>query len=219
MKFAKRVPRGAAVMLVSLAAGLGVAACGSGSNATSGKNASSTSTTKSSGRTAFEACLKQHGVSLPKGAAGGLPGGGGGAPPSGSNGNFTPPTGGANGAPPSGGLPGGGGQGFAGGGNSKFSKAIRACGSKLGKSGFGGGFAGGNAPSGGPGAKTHFSQATLKSFVACVRRNGYAGMPEANSDGKFPKSVETDSKFQRAARKCYSILFHAPAGTSTTSTT
>ncbi len=224
MKPAKHAPRGAAVILVSLAAGLGVAACGSGSNTASSKNASSTSSSKSAstGRAAFEACLKQHGVTLPSRGAGG--GGFPGGSRTGTTGSFTPPTGGGSGGgtPPTGGAPGaGGGGGFFSGGNSKFSKAIKACGSKLGKSGFRGGFGhgrfkGGTPPTGANRA-THFSDATLKSFVACVRKNGYAAMPEANTDGKFPKSVETNSKFEQAARKCYSILFHPASGTSTTS--
>ncbi|MDE3131189.1 MAG: hypothetical protein KGL16_08535, partial [Acidobacteriota bacterium] len=78
-----------------------------------------------------------------------------------------------------------------------------------------GGFRG--RPGAGP---THFSSATLKSFVACVRRDGYPGMPEANAKGRFPRSVETNRKFETASRKCLSILFHRPTTTgSTTSTT
>ncbi len=232
MKLAKRAPMGAAVMLVSLAAGLGVAACGSSSNTASSKNASSTSSSKSAstGRAAFEACLKQHGVTLPSGrAGGGFAGGtrtgttGNFTPPTGTTGHFTPRTGtSGNFTPPNGGAPGAGGARFFGAGNSKSAKAFKACASKLGKSGFAGGFGrgryrGGTPPTGATGT-THFSDATLKSFVACVRRNGYAAMPEANSDGKFPKSVETNSKFEQASRKCYGILFHPTSGTSTTST-
>jgi hypothetical protein len=215
MKIATRAPRGVAVMLVSLAAGVGVAACGSSSNTTSSKNASSTSTTKSTGRAAFEACLKDHGVSLPKRRSGGF---GGGRPQTGTNGAFTRPAGGAA-------FPAGGG-GFTGANrDSKLAKAFKACSSKLGKSGFGGGagfgrgFRGGG-PAGGSGpARTHFTAATLKSFVACVRQNGYAAMPEANANGKFPKRVESSSKFQAAARKCFHILFQQASGTSTTTST
>jgi hypothetical protein len=227
MKLAKRAPRGAAVMLVSLAAALAVAACGSSSNSATSTNASSTTSSKSasSARTAFEACLKQHGVTIPKRGSNGFPGGAaggaaGGTPPTGTTGNFTPPNGGSGyGTPPGGGAPGGG---FAAAGNSKFAKAMKACRSKLGKSAGGFGAAGGSrrgTPPSGSAGRAHFSDATLKSFVVCVRKNGYAAMPEANANGQFPKSVEKNAEFQKAAKSCYSILFHRPSGTTTTSST
>jgi hypothetical protein len=86
--------------------------------------------------------------------------------------------------------------------------------------------------------RPHFTTAALKSYVACIRKNGYAAMPEpkASSTGSFfPASVEKNAKFQAANKKCESVLLKAgrrPAagagsgggtytisGTSTTSST
>jgi hypothetical protein len=210
-------------MLVALTAALGVAACGSSSNNTSSKTTSksaSTTTTKSgsansASRTAFTACLKQHGVTLPAHGPGGFGGG------TGTGTTATPPSGTSTTRHRFG--PGGGG-GFSGGGfaagNSKFAKAFRACGSKLGSGA--GNYARGRFPvGGGPRAgRVHFATAALKAFVACVRKNGYAAMPEPNKSGKFPPSVEKNAKFQAASVKCVSVLrpgIHAQ-GQSTTST-
>lgn len=238
MKLRNRAPRGTVAMLVALTAALGVAACGSNSNNTSSKttskNASATTTKSGSGkstsRAAFTTCLKQHGVTLPTRP----PGGGFGA---GTGTTATPPTG-TTATPPTGTtshrrLPGGGffgGRGAAGGGfaagNSKFAKAFKACGSKLGSgAGYfgrgrfpgGGGFARGGGPRAG---QVHFAAVALKEFVACVRKNGYAAMPEPNKSGKFPRSVEKNAKFQAASVKCVRVLrpsIHAQ-GQSTTST-
>ncbi len=223
MKLRNGAPRGAVAMLVAVTAALGVAACGSSNNTskkTTSTNASATTTTGAS-RAAFTACLKQHGVTLPKGRTGGFgPGGFG----SGTGTNAAPPTGTTSHRRfPGGGFFGGGaaGRGFAG-GNSKFAKALRACGSKLGS---GAGFFGrGRFPgAGAAGQRTgrfHFAATALKAFVTCVRKNGYAAMPEPNASGRFPLSVEKNAKFQAASRKCVSILqsgIHAP-GQSTTST-
>ena len=120
------------------------------------------------------------------------------------------------------------GGGFAG-GNSKFAKAFKACGSKLGSAASNyarGRFPGGGRLPGGGGfggprrGQFHFSTAALKSFVTCIRKNGFATMPEPNASGKFPRSVEKNAKFQTANAKCESILrtgIHA-RGQSTTST-
>ena len=98
--------------------------------------------------------------------------------------------------------------------NSKFAKAITACDKKLGikaGAGFGAGrFRGGGA--GGSGFTPHFSTATLKSYVACIRKNGYAAMPEpkASKTGSFfPKSVESNAQFKAANKKCESVLLKA----------
>jgi hypothetical protein len=227
MKLTNRAPRGAVVTLVALIAALGVAACGSSSN-NSSKNASVTTTTKSgsgksTSQTALTTCLKQHGVTLPKRRPGAGFGGGTGT-------NTAPPTGTtAHGGPGSGGIFGGGGApggGFAS-GNSKFAKAFEACRSKLGSGAgsFGGGFGRSGFRGGARGGPVHaqFSTAALKSFAACVRKNGYKAMPEPNTSGKgavLPSSVEKNAKFQAASRKCVSILqsgIHA-RGQSTTST-
>ena len=216
-----RTPRGPLVIMLALCAALAIAACGgssnsSGSSGSSSKNASKTTTTGTSttsaaaSRTALASCLKSQGVTIGKGGAGGF---GGfrhgttttGTPPAGAGGG-TPPTGAGGG----GGFPGGGG-GFAG-GNSKFAKAFAACQKKLGIKGFGGAgrFRGGGA--GGSGFTPRISTATLKSYVACIRKNGYAAMPEPKALGKgqfFPKNVETNAKFKAANKKCESVLLKA----------
>lgn len=132
----------------------------------------------------------------------------------------TPPAGTGGGAPPTGagggggGFPGGAG-GFAG-GNSKFAKAFTACRKKLGIKGFSGGFGGAGrfhgGGAGGSGFTPRISTATLKSYVACIRKNGYAAMPEPKALGKgqfFPKNVETNAKFKAANKKCESVLLKA----------
>jgi hypothetical protein len=204
-------------VLAALLAALVVSACGgsSGTSASAKSNtATTTATTASAARTAFAACLKTHGVKL----AGNGVGGGRGFPGDGTRtipGGPGTPSAGAAGAPPSGGGPGGAGGfprgGFAG-GNSKFAKAFQACRSKLGGAGFGGGFGArpGTAGGGAGALQPRFTTAVLKSYVACIRRDGYAAMPEpkAAANGSFfPASVEKNTNFQAANRKCQSILF------------
>jgi hypothetical protein len=186
------------LILTALAASLVIAACGGSSNSgktTTSKSAAATSTSKgATSRTAFTTCLKQHGVTS-KGFGGGTRTTG--APPAGAGG---------------GGFPGGGG-GFAG-GNSKFAKAMQACRSKLGSSGFGPGRPGSSA-----GARhftPHFSSTELKSYVSCIRKNGYPSMPEPDTSkgakSVFPVSVEKNAEFQAASKKCQSVLFKASRG-------
>lgn len=229
----RRRSRLALALIAALLAALVVSACGSSNSGGSSKSASnktasttSTSSTSAAGnttsRTAFASCLKQHGVTLPKGfgrfnRGAGAPGTGTGTTPSGTG---SPPSGAPNGAA-GGGFPGGGGGGFAGGfgaGNSKFAKAFQACRSKLGSSGFGPGRFGRGGPGGRGGFGLRFSATTLKSYVACIRKNGYAAMPNPNTTGKgsvFPAKVETNAKFKTANVKCETILrraFRPPAG-------
>jgi hypothetical protein len=97
----KKLRSTSAVVFVSL----GVAACGSGSGASS-----TTGAARPQGGGGFAArltsaqqsCIKKQGVTLPSGRPGGRPGGGS---PSGDT-NAQPPTG-TNGTPPNGGRPGG----------------------------------------------------------------------------------------------------------------
>ena len=221
------------MLLLTLVAALCIAACGGSNAASSSKSASSssksasskntaatTTTGKGSGRSAFIACLRQHGVTLPRGRGrfGARSGTSTTGPPP-----AAAPGGGFNGTPPAGAPPtGGGGEFFGRGnprgflaGNSKLAKAFRACGSKLGAGRFGPGRFGGP---GGAHARPGFSAAALKSYVACVRRNGYPQMPEPNTSGRapvFPSSVAKNARFQAASAKCVSILrqdFRARAG-------
>lgn len=230
-----------AAMVVS-ACGSSSASGGSGSSSkTASKNASVTTTTSTTAgtgtaaRTAFTTCLKAHGVRLSRSSFGGFGGrgrgrGAGTVPKVPANGTSTSssgpgvPSGGApSGGAPSGGAPSGGppsggfpGAGSLAGGNSKFAKAFQACRSKLGSSGFGGRFgagAGGARPGGAGGNfRPRFTIAALKSYVACIRRNGYAAMPEpkASSTGSFfPASIEKEAKFLAANKKCESVLLKA----------
>jgi hypothetical protein len=180
------IARTRAVLVVGvIAVGLTVAACGSSSSSTSSSSSGSkvastggSSTTPSASRSALRTCLAQHGVTLPN------------RRPSGSGG------------PPPGGVPGGGFFGGGGGGaggrfnNPKFRAAIQACG------GFrGGGFRGG-------GARFRLSHTAINSFVSCVRKNGYAAMPNPNFSSRaiFPASIRSNKQFQAAAVKCEKLL-------------
>jgi hypothetical protein len=183
---------------LALAVSLAVAACGSSSGA---GTKTSTTASASSSRAKLAACLKQHGVTLPTrrpGAGGGSFGGG--APPgaSGTTGSGAPPTGGF----------GGSGGGFL--RSSKARTAFKDCGGSSGRFG-----------SGASGAGRRFSGATLDKFVTCVRKHGYS-LPKPNTSGNgaiFPRSIESNKKFQAAARSCASVLRPGtPSGTGTTTT-
>jgi len=190
----KGAPNWMTIALVALVASLCLAACGSSSSASSSSTTTTAST--SSARSKLAACLKAHGVTLPS-RPGGFHGGGTGTTPNG--GGF---------------FGGGGGAGGAGGSfrNSKFATAFKDCGADFGFRGGAGGHFG-----------AHFSTATLDSFVACVKKNGYT-LPAPNTSGKgpiFPASIEKNAKFQAAAKSCESILrsaFRRPGGPSTSTT-
>jgi hypothetical protein len=178
---------------VVLAAACLIAACGASTTTSTSASASSSSSGRGFNRTAFVACLKQHGITLPSRppGTGGGPGGGG-APGGG------------------GGLFGGGARGgrFSGGGarNPKLAAAFRACG--------GGAFRGRHAGAG----RFRLSHTAVTNFVVCVRKHGY-DMPPPNFSGKgpvFPSSIRTNPKFQTAARACQQLLIPArPGGSST----
>jgi len=102
----RKAPRGALFIIVALALGCVIAACGSASSGSSGSaSASSSSTTtsasaaagggaSSANRTKLEACLKSHGVTLPSRPAGAPSGGGGTGTGTGTTGTGGPPRGG-----------------------------------------------------------------------------------------------------------------------------
>jgi hypothetical protein len=186
-----------------IAAGL-LAACGSSSSTSSTPSAaaggSSSGATGAAGapanRAKLEACLKQHGVTLPTRPAGaGRTGGGGsGAPPSGQGGSG-PPSGSGSGNR-RGFFGGGGGGGFR--ANPKLRAAFQACGGVRGGFGRRGGSA--------------LSHASIQKFVTCVRQHGY-NLPQPNFSGKgaiFPAKIESNAKFQSASRACRSQL--TPSG-------
>ncbi len=84
---------------------------------------------------------------------------------------------------------------------------------------------GANFGAGGGAFRGRISHTAINNFVACVKKNGYPEMPSPNFSGKgpiFPRSVETNAKFQSASRTCQHLLIPArPSGGSsgTTSTT
>jgi len=191
---------GATITLLAVAvAAAALAACGSSSSGSTTASAGA-STSGSTSRAKLQACLKQHGVTLPAGfgkrgaGANGAPPAGGGAPPS-SGGS----SGSGQGGPPKGGFPAGG---FGGGANSarfkKMQAAFKACGAN---------FGGGRRP-GGPGGNFKPTAAALSKFSACVKQHGYT-LPRANTSGNgpiYPRSIESNKKFQSASKACASDL-------------
>jgi len=235
MRSTGRTQRGALLIIAAVLASVAIAACGGSSNSSksaSSKNAASTTTTKSgsAARSAFVTCLKQHGMTVPTGRRGGFGFRGNGTSTTGAPPTGTGPRGGyggyggggyGGGGYGGGGYGGGGygGGGFPGGGfaggNSKFAKAFEACRSKLPAGSFGGGRF---RPGVNGGHFTpHFSATALKSYVSCIRKNGYPSMPEPDTSkgakSVFPKSVENNAEFQAANEKCQSILRQAFRGT------
>ena len=218
--------RRVAVALVTLVAGGALAACGSSS---SGSTTSSTTASASAGsssgsgtsttgggpnsarRAQLVTCLKSHGVTLPS-----RPAGAGGAPPGGgapSAGSGTGTTGTS--TRPRGGFLFGGGAGGARNFSPKLQAAFKACGAN-----FGAGFRGGAG-----GFRGRISHTAITSFVTCVNQHGYK-LPSPNFSGKgpiFPQSIESNAKFQAAAKSCEHLLIPArpsggsSGGTSTTS--
>jgi hypothetical protein len=191
-------------VVVALALGGLIAACGSASSSSGSAGASSTSNSasaaaggtgnNSSQRTALAACLKQHGVTLPsrpQGAPGGAPGGPPGSGGSNGGGTGTGTTGSGSGTGP---LPGGGffgGRGFA--NNPKLRAALQACGAKFG---------------GGQGFRSRLSRTNITKYVTCVRQHGY-NLPNPNFSGKggiFPSNIQNNKKFQAASKACQSLL-------------
>jgi hypothetical protein len=181
---------GLALMAVGLVP-LGLSACGS-----SAANGSSTSTTAASGtasQTAYVACLKKNGVTLPN--FGHRPSGTpttGGTPPSFTpgSGTFTP------------GSHGGG--GFA--NNPKFAKAAAACKKLRPKGGFGG-FGG----SGG------FNSTAFAAYRNCLKLHGVT-LPTGGarpSPGSTPSSTTPSAAYQAAMAAC-AALRPTPSTTTTT---
>ena len=189
------VLRKLSVPMIALLAVLGLAACGGGS-AKASTSGSATTTTTAGGagvqNSAFTACLKQHGVTLPGGFGGGRRRGGSGGP----------------GGP---GLRGGSGRrGFVLGGgaglSTKQQAAFAACRSKLpngGQFGGPGGFAGGA------------SATQLKAYLSCLSDNGVkvpttTSVPGGGSGpGRFGSplvGLRNDPHFAAASKKCAPLL-------------
>jgi hypothetical protein len=190
------------VALVTLVAGGALAACGSASTTSSTTASASASASSSSGsaagggansarRAQLVSCLKAHGVTLPSPPAGGFR-----PPAGGSSSGSTSTTGtGTSTTPRRGFLFGGGGANV----TPKMRAAFQACGARF---GFGGG-AGGGAFRG------RISHTAINSFVTCVKQHGYTQMPSPNFSGKgpiFPRNIETNAKFQAAAKSCQHLL-------------
>ena len=213
--------RRVAVALATLAAGGLLAACGSASSGSATSSASTTASASSAGtgtsttggttgsarRAQLVSCLKSHGVTLPARPAGSgpPPGGAGSSGSSGGSGGSGGGTGtgtGTSTTPRRGFFFGGG----AGGPNisPKMRAAFQACGAKF---GFGGG--------GGRGFRGRLSHTAINSFVTCVNQHGYK-LPAPNFSGKgpiFPQSIESNAKFQAAAKSCQHLLVPArPSG-------
>jgi hypothetical protein len=191
--------------MIAVVAALGLAACGGGSSAKASTSGSATTTTAGGGaglqNSAFTACLKQHGVTLPAGFGGGGRRGGSGGP-----GGF----GGRGGSGPRGPRGGSGGRGFLGGGaglSAAQQTAFTACRSKLPNGGRfgggGGGFAGGA------------SATQLKAYMSCLSDNGVkvptttsapAGGSGARRFGNPLAGLRNDPHFATASQKCAPLL-------------
>jgi len=192
------------VALVTVIASGALAACGSSGSTTSSTTASASASASTSGaagggansarRAQLVSCLKAHGVTLPSRPAGAPPAGGTGT----STGTGTTTT------PRRGFLFGGGGANI----TPTMRAAFQACGANFG--------AGGGAFRG------RISHTAIDNFVACVKKNGYPQMPSPNFSGKgpiFPRSVETNAKFQAASRTCQHLLVPSGSGGGSSSTT
>jgi hypothetical protein len=210
------------VALVTLVAGGALAACGSASSSSS-TTSSTTASASASGsgsssgaagggansarRAQLVSCLKAHGVTLPS-----RPPGGGAPPAGGGSGSGTGTTGTGTGTTPRRGF-------FFGGGGArnispKMQAAFKACGAQFGfRGGAGRGFGG------------RISHTAITNFVTCVKQHGY-NLPAPNFSGKgpiFPRNIETNAKFQAAAKSCQHLLIPprpsggSGTGTSTTS--
>jgi hypothetical protein len=218
--------RPAAAAAVALIAAVALAACGGSSGgskppASANTGATSGSTGAIAGRSALEACLKQHGVTLPSFAG---RGGFAGRPGVGASGRFgTSGRFGATGVSgrlrrfgfgASGRFGASGASGprgfFA--GNSKFAAAFRACAADD-PGGFParGGFArpGANG-AGGFNVKSAADRAEVERYVACVRQHGF-DIPAPNFSGQgsvfSTAKVDTHSaKFITASNACQSLL-------------
>jgi hypothetical protein len=184
-----------AALIACVAAACLLAACGSATSSSSSSSSSgsagaaaSTGVGTAAGRSKLVACLKQHGVTLPS-----RPGGFRRLHPrSGSSGNQTPPAGGSGGGGFFGGGSGGGGSGGRFRANPKFQAAFKACGADF------------------PARRFNFAnrRVAVDNFVKCVRQHGY-DLPTPNLSGGgpvFPRSIESNKKFEAAARSCASLL-------------
>jgi hypothetical protein len=180
------------VLVIAIAACLGLAACGGSSSSTSSsKTASTSSTTNRPGAsrfTALRACLQKNGINLPQRPAGQRP-------PNGSHGPGGP-----------GGLLGGGsGAGSrngpklpAGVTRTQYQAALKKCG--------GAGF----SRNGGARLNSGVFRQALTKLATCMRQNGI-DLPAPNTSGKGPvfntKGLDTSSsKFKTAYAKCQSAL-------------
>ena len=215
--------RRVAIALATIAAGGLLAACGSASSGSSASASSTTtasasaagsggSTTGSARRAQLVACLKSHGVTLPARPAGSGPPPGSAGGSSGGSGGSSGGTGTGTSTTPRRGFFFGGGPG---GPNvsPKMRAAFQACGARF---GFG---------AGGRGFRGRLSHTAVTNFVKCVNQHGYK-LPAPNFSGNgpiFPRDIETNAKFQAAAKSCQSLLVPArpsvsgAGGTSTTS--
>jgi len=185
----------ALLILAALATAAVLAACGSSSS-----KGSSSTTASAAGATGargaqfakLQACLKQHGVTLPNrgqlrrpGGATGATGATGGPSRSGGPGLFG-----------GGRAPGGAGRGGFLGNNPKMAAALKACGANFPRGGFGNRV---NA-----GRFRAEREAAINKFAACVAQHGYK-LPKANFSGTgpvFPTSIENNAKFKAASKDC-----------------
>lgn len=199
MNIINRARRGAPLVLAVIAASGLIAACGSASStssststavASASSTGASTSGSATARRTALEACLKSHGVTLPARPPGGF------RSASGTTGTST--TSGAGGA--------GAGGFFR---NPKMQAALKACGANFG--GFGGGrFLGRVSHT----AIENYATC-LRQHGVNVPAPNFSGKGPT-----FPSSIRSNAKFPAASQACQHLLVpNRAGGTGTTSNT
>jgi hypothetical protein len=186
---------------VAMSAALVLGACGGSSGSAASSSTSTTGGGSNGQNSAFTACLKQHGVTLPAGGFGGNGAGpGGGGPPRGATGslpNGSPPIGGSGGRGPSISIPGVSRQ--------DLQAAFSACRSKLPSGRFGGGA----------------NPQDLQAYTSCLGDHGVK-VPTSGS-GSQPGgrpglgALRSDPKFAAANKTCRALL-PTNAGSTTTTT-
>ena len=190
--------RGRSRLVLVLMGGVPLLLAACGTSSASGSSSSTTKPGATASRTAYTACLKQHGVTLPNFAGGrGAAAGSGSTTPSFTPGSFPSGTG-----------------GFAGGfaNNPKYQKATAACKSVRPSGGFGGGRFGGTGG---------VNSAAFAAYRNCLKLHGVTlptgGAPRSGAGSTPPTTFDQSSPtVQAALAACAALRPSTPSSTTTT---